>query len=236
MDPNYRFTFRAWLIKIRLIGNFNKILICVVLLTIALALRLNLLSEINPKSVHVNSYERSDGTKVDSYFRRKPGEAQEDSDEEFYLRILSIIIFGLLIYLSIQIINLRENPLKLVKTYNLKPKLRDTLPLPVKGKFVSVKSRKHWKCKSCGGGIHQGEEYFFLDKDFHKTKYCSNCKAKSIDYAENYSKLMKELREENESVVSNWHRQLLDDYETTYKIQLNEKNKTYLLNVLKNKT
>ena len=74
-----------------------------------------------------------------------------------------------------------------------------------------------------------------MDKDFHSTKRCNDCKNKSIEYSENYARLLKELNAENELIISNWYNQLLIDYEYTYKIQLNENNKSYLLNVLKNK-
>lgn len=62
-------------------------------------------SHLTPKTVYVTGYSRSDGTHIDSYYRRPPGGAIHDAPYERKRMIMTILFLGCLVFGAISIVN-----------------------------------------------------------------------------------------------------------------------------------
>jgi hypothetical protein len=149
-------------------------------------------NELTPYSVDVSSYERSDGTFVESYTRRPPGSVEHDKPYErqiseltwsiYFLIIVGIVSLIAFLLLTVnEILHKRENYLRYVEIELTTKVLIDLSHLKSKPKYLinrnisRYNSNKTYRCRTCKRNIRWDEFHASSLAVRNPTKVCIDC-------------------------------------------------------------
>ena len=149
-------------------------------------------NKLTPYSVNVSSYERSDGTFVESYSRRPPGSVEHDKPYErqiseltwriYFLIIVSIISLIAFLLLTVnEILYKNENYLRYVEREVKTKVLIDLSNLKAKPKYLINRNisrydyYKTYKCRICKRNIRGDEFHASSLAVRNPTKVCIDC-------------------------------------------------------------
>lgn len=201
----------------------------IVVVPIMLEAKFEAENKLTPYSVHVNGYERADGSYVESYSRRPPGSVSHDRPIErkiselfwgvFLLITATILCFFAFLYHAFDEYSNREKNYKLHVESSIKNSITlDITILKNKPKYLINRHisrydyNKVYKCRLCKRSIKKFEFHSSSLASRNPTKTCIDCMKLdeanykiALEYIENFESLMKLYLQEFQIINNTLH-------------------------------